>query len=146
MSLNSGSLELTFPWPPSVNHYKRPSGFLRSKNGGLYQKRVDTNETKVFYWEAYLEIKRLAAAQGAFFDDSADFRLGVCVDLYPPDGRRYDADNRLKVLLDGLVKYKAIHDDSQITRLLVEKRAPFPNGKAVVTIYRIEVETCTLTT
>ena len=41
--------------------------------------------------------------------------------LYPPDKRKRDIDNPIKVLLDSLVKGGLLQDDSKIARLLIER-------------------------
>ena len=131
------TIELVLPWPPSVNAYKKIGGMTRTKTGKLFQRRVDTNETKAFYFQVYQIIKAQIGWKRTPMALDSTIRLSVSVSLYPPPStavKRWDADNRLKVLLDSLTRSGLIADDSQITRLLVEKMSPFPNGKAVVTI------------
>ena len=61
------------------------------------------------------------------------------VQLYPPDRRRRDIDNVLKVLLDTLTIAKLYEDDSQVKRLAVEKLEPLiPEGKIVIGVKEIE--------
>ena len=47
--------------------------------------------------------------------------LDVEVNFYFPTKRRADVDNFAKSLLDTLVKYRLMNDDSQIKRLTLEK-------------------------
>jgi len=56
------------------------------------------------------------------------------MDIHPPDSRRRDLDNVQKALLDALGRGGAYLDDSQIVRLVAEKRAVVPGGKAIVRI------------
>jgi len=63
----------------------------------------------------------------------------VALDLYPPDNRRRDADNRLKSCLDALTCARVYEDDSLIQRLTVTKKEPQPpDGLAVVRIKEYE--------
>ncbi len=126
--------EMTLPWPPSVNHYKKVGRIVKTKNGKLYQLRKDTDETKKFYFDVYMTYKNLNPSEWAKFANSETISFQLGVYLYPPSSLRYDLDNRLKVLLDSLVRAKVMKDDSQITRLYVEKCNIIENGKVIVRI------------
>ena len=112
-------IELELPFPPSVNHYYRRVGprTLISREGRAYRDTVVSTL-------ADLGVK---AMEGP---------LEVEVDLYPPDRRRRDADNSLKSLLDALQHGGAYGDDSQIVKIVVEKRKPVQGGKCLVCIRR----------
>ena len=127
-------IRLDLPWPPSVNHYKTVGKIVTTKTGKLYQERRNSNETKTFYFEVYIKTKHIPYAEGSKFRFREEIPLELVVWLHPPHHKRYDIDNRLKVLLDSLVHAKIISDDSQITRLFVEKLDMIPEGKVVVTI------------
>lgn len=115
-------IELELPYPPSANHYWRTwrGRMLISRKGREYRERV-------------LVTMRLAAVKPIAGP------LAVHVELYPPDGRRRDADNALKAINDSLQHGGAFHDDSQIVWLLVEKAQVVPGGKVIV---RIAERTC----
>lgn len=66
-------------------------------------------------------------------------RLNVTVLLYPKDARRRDIDNPIKFLIDSLQAANLFNDDSQIDRLLVERREIYSPGKCVVTIESLEL-------
>ena len=130
-------LELILPWPPSVNHYKKIGALIRTKSGKLYQRRVDTAETKSFYFQAYIIAKKVMHPEWLKLAQNDNISYQACVYLHPPHTTRYDIDNRLKVLLDGLVKAKVIKDDSQIAKLYIEKREPMQEGHCIVRLKTI---------
>ena len=112
---------LELPYPPSVNHYYRRVGprTLISREGRAYRKQV---------------CAILAARHGGQASGEPIFTgpIEVKVELYPPDRRRRDVDNALKSLLDALEKGGAYNNDSQIVRLVAEKRRPVEGGRAIV--------------
>jgi crossover junction endodeoxyribonuclease RusA len=130
-------ITLTLPWPPSVNHYKKIGRIVKTKTGKLYQQRVNSNETASFYYQVYMLCKKQIPIGWPKSVDSATISYELRVTLRPPDNKRYDIDNRLKVLLDGLVHAHVIHDDSQITRLYVEKCDIIAQGQTIVTILEL---------
>jgi len=130
-------IELVLPWPPSVNHYKKVGRIITTRTGKKYQQRINNSETTGYYYQVYMIAKRYLPQEGVKFNDSATISLEVHAYLYPPNKRRYDLDNRLKVLLDSLVHAQIIKDDSQITRLYVEKMDTINQGKVVVKIQEI---------
>ena len=130
-------ITLELPWPPSVNHYKKVGGLIRTTNGRLYQQRTNTDATKKFYFDVYVKSKMVMGLEWVKSSRSTTIAYEIYVYLYPPNKRRYDLDNGLKVLLDGLVRAHVINDDSQITRLTVEKCPMIPQGQVTVIIREI---------
>lgn len=116
-------IELTLPWPPSVNAIWRRVGAktLLSAEGRSYRKAVADQ----------VLIQRGAGKLGA-----AD-RLAVAIELYPPDRRRRDVDNAAKAPLDALTHAGVWDDDSQIDKLLILRRLPVAGGQIVVTIEKL---------
>jgi crossover junction endodeoxyribonuclease RusA len=49
-------------------------------------------------------------------------RLEVNVDVFPPDRRKRDLDNLLKICLDALQEASLFKNDSQIDKLTIERR------------------------
>ena len=129
---------LKLPYPPSINHYKKVGRIVKTKTGKLYQQRVDTNETKSFYFYTYMAAKKYMPAGWTQFSESETIKYFMKVYLYPPNNLRFDADNRLKVLCDGLVKAHVLKDDSQIHRLYVEKCSIVEGGEVIVRIQPYE--------
>jgi crossover junction endodeoxyribonuclease RusA len=124
-------IELKLPYCPSVNHYKKMGGFSRTKDGKLFQKRVNSKETLQYYYEVWAIVK----AQGLPSFHSAT--IYVEVDVYPPDARKRDIDGILKVLLDAMQNAKVYDDDYQIARLLVTRCEIISKGKLIVRIREI---------
>lgn len=129
-------IQLALPWPPSVNHYKKAGGVYKTKNGKLYQPRINTLETTNYFYEVWVSVKQMNATQGLKSFDSAT--IVVEIDAYPPDNRKRDLDNICKVLLDSMVHAKLFNDDSQIARLTVERFGIIPKGQVIVRIYEFD--------
>ena len=110
-------LEFELPYPPSVNRYYRNvrGRTLISREGRTYRLRV---------------VSLLAGRVGRPLDGP----LEIEVDLFPPDRRRRDIDNTQKGLLDALAHAGVYHDDSQIEKATIEKRAVFAGGRVLVRI------------
>jgi crossover junction endodeoxyribonuclease RusA len=122
-------VKLTLPWPPTANTYYRRvnNRTLISQKGRDYIKVIDR----------------------AVFDADPEYfgkqRIDLEIYARPPDHRKRDIDNLLKPLIDALAKTGRIFDDdSQISRLLIERGEMWSGGKCNVTIslYKRESETC----
>lgn len=129
---------LTLPWPPSVNHYKQAGRLVTTKTGKIYQQRIDTQETKRFYFEVWHSIYKLKLKQGLV--SFADATISVEIDLCPPDYRKFDIDNRCKVLLDSMQRASLYDDDHQVARLLVQRMPIIANGQVIVRIEEMTKE------
>ena len=128
-------IELELPWPPCINHYKKPGRIVRTVTGKLYQMKVNTNETTRFYYEVWVKIRNMKAREGLkSFQGST---ISVEVDAYPPDKRKRDLDGILKVLLDSMQRGGLYDDDYQIARLLVTRKDMIEQGKVVVRIQEL---------
>lgn len=97
---------LELPWPPTVNTYWRRNGnkYFISEKGQNYKKMV--------YF--------LAAKYRNWF--SAQDRISVHVEVFPPDKKARDLDNLAKSLLDSLANALVYPDDSQIDELHFVRR------------------------
>lgn len=98
-------VELTLPWPPSVNHYWRNVGgkTLISAEGRAY--RLAVSDQVLLQRGA----KQLAG------------RLAVQITAHVPDKRRRDLDNLLKGVLDSMTHAGVWLDDSQIDDLRITR-------------------------
>lgn len=97
-------VRLTLPFPPSENHYKKPSGRGR---GRMYR----TKEAESFIEAAQLIAKTRCARP-------LEGSLLVQMDVYRPT-RRTDLTNCHKVALDSLQGF-VYRNDRQITRFEAE--------------------------
>lgn len=130
--LSQSSVLLELPYPPSVNHYKKAGALVTTKNGKLYQRRINTDETKQYYWQVWAKIR----SQGVKSLGSAT--IDMTIGVYPPDKRKRDLDGILKVLLDSMQRAGLFDDDYQVAKLLVERCSVFsPEGKVIVSITQI---------
>jgi Holliday junction resolvase RusA-like endonuclease len=103
--------ELELPYPPSVNHYYRHVGprVLISREGRRYRELV---------------VAKLKAEKTEMFAGAVELHI----ELYPPDNRRRDIDNSLKIMLDAFTHGGLYEDDSLIRKLTVIKQEPMPPG------------------
>jgi len=114
------AIELTLPWPPTVNHIWKRS------NKGMYL----TPKGRQYYKDAVAQIL------DQVHPELLTQRLSVTIDLYPPSRHKWDIDNRTKCVLDAISRAGIWEDDEQVDRLIVERheRDPDKKGLAVVTI------------
>jgi len=123
MDSTSKKLNLTVPFPPSVNTYwgfRGANRFLTKK--AVCFKQIVRNE--------YLLTKHSGFALQ---------RLKVYVELNPPDRRIRDLDNYAKSLLDALCQAGIFVDDEQIDHLTLVRGELVKGGQCLV---RIELMDC----
>jgi crossover junction endodeoxyribonuclease RusA len=96
-------IEMTLPWPPSVNTYWRnfDGRMIISARGREYRETVGDQITLQ---------KMVKHFKG---------QLRVEIEAFRPDKRRRDLDNLLKATLDGLAHAGVYEDDSQIVDLRI---------------------------
>ena len=97
-------VELTLPWPPSVNTYWR-----------MFKNRMIISEAGRKYRTAVAE-KVLLQTKGKCQTDGP---VKVTIEAWRPDNRRRDLDNLLKAVLDSLGHAGVYIDDSLIVDLRV---------------------------
>jgi len=116
-----GSVTCELPWPPSANHAWRPTNaggkilaepyrvFIKTVGDYVLEQRVRRHWTQ----------DRLAA--GLVF--------------YPPNARTFDIDNRVKTVLDALVRAGVIVDDRYVDMIvLLRGQVHAPHGATLVHI------------
>lgn len=111
---------IQLPWPPSINHY-----YIRTSKGVIINKKGREYRKHVYY--SCLE------HQGLFTDID---RLRLFIIAHPPDKKRRDLDNLLKVVQDSLQFAKVFPDDSQIDELSI-RRSGSRFGMIEVTVEKI---------
>lgn len=96
-------IEITLPWPPSVNQMWRMfnNRLIISKVGREYRKAV---ADQVLIQRANKLIEE---------------KIRVEIEAFRPDNRRRDLDNIFKGVLDGLTHAGVWKDDSQIVDLRI---------------------------
>ncbi len=104
---------IKLPWPPTINTYYSVARGRKilSKRGRRYK----------------IEAKICLLEQRVNRDLVGPYT--ICIHARPPDKRKRDLDNILKVLLDSLTEYGAISDDSQIDDLRIIRFAPVKGGE-----------------
>jgi crossover junction endodeoxyribonuclease RusA len=95
-------VEITLPWPPSLNTYWRQ-----------YQGRAILSEKGRLYRKAVMEQCLLQRV------GTLTCPIKVEIVAYRPDNRKRDLDNLLKAALDGMAKGLIYEDDSQIRDLSI---------------------------
>lgn len=98
-------IELSLPYPPSVNTYYR-----HITKGKLAGRTLISEKGREYRETVKAQIGAVDALRG---------RLALSIVLYPPDRRRRDIDNVLKALLDSLTHAGVWEDDSQIKSLSI---------------------------
>ena len=93
---------------------------LISKPGRLYRKEV----------VALIALQRLAR-----FNDK---RVEVTIKMRPPDKRRRDLDNYLKVIFDTITHSGLWSDDSNVDKLSIERGEVVKDGMMIVQITALE--------
>ena len=111
-------MTITLPYPPSVNHYWRKfrNHMVISAEGRAYRAAV---------WAAVVEQGCPLYAEGA---------LALKIKAWMPDKRRRDLDNILKALLDAMQDAGLYEDDSQVSRIEIERMGVEPPGRVEVEI------------
>lgn len=120
----SKHLQITLPWPPSVNSYWR-----HPKTGHLAGRHLISREGRMYR----AKIKELCWNEKQIIG-----RVSVHVEAYPPDNRRRDLDNIFKALLDSITHAALIMDDSYIDDLRIVRKTVEAEGRVVVTINALE--------
>ncbi len=112
---------IELPWPPSANTYWRRNGsrYFISTKGQHYRTSAG--------WTCHKFRKHF----------SANMRLKISIDAYPPDKRKRDLDNLFKSVLDSLQYATVFVDDSQIDELAI-RRMPEREGRLVIKLEQIE--------
>lgn len=121
------AIELSLPFPPSVNTYwrhvviKGRSVTLLSKQGREYRTKASCELLR-----QGLSMRKLSG------------RLEVQINVFPPDRRKRDLDNIPKGVLDALTKAEVWEDDEQIDDLRITRAHVIKGGRVDITIKPIQ--------
>ena len=101
-------IDLTLPWPPTINHF-----YGRTRTGRTYITKAGKAYQKEVLWLLTQEEYR-----------TVDTECGVLIEALPPDNRRRDIDNIQKVLLDTLQQgnQPVLRDDCLISDLRIVRQ------------------------
>lgn len=113
-------IEIDLPWPPSANRYWRTfkGRMLISREAREYRAMVESIVSN-------LQIEKQLG------------RLEAALATYPPDNRKRDLDNLLKVIFDSLQKSHVFQDDSQIDKITIQRCHVIKGGMIKATIQEI---------
>lgn len=97
------------PYPPSLNSYYR----YNLKTHKMYTSKEG---------KAYRALIKEFLSEFVQKNNTIEENIKLSIILYPPDRRKRDIDNILKVLFDALQDALLIKDDSQIMELHITKQ------------------------
>ena len=138
---------LTLPWAPSCNHYIRHAQIPIARRCPAC-KASKTRVSAYISPEGKQWLLDADAAIRAAGNRPMEGLLEVWIELYPPNRRIIDCDNRTKPVLDALKRrpkdekqtaWLFADDDSQVRRVHAGLNAPAPGGKCVVTVKALPV-------
>jgi crossover junction endodeoxyribonuclease RusA len=122
-------LRFQLPWPPTLNHLY-PTG----KNG----RRFLSNEGKAYHEAVAVELLRQHVPRSRIAG-----RVELTLLLQPPDYRKRDVSNLVKIVEDCLTRAGVWMDDCQIDDLHVHRCLRYPGGIVTVEIKEARDRTVT---
>lgn len=123
-------LQLTIPWPPSINHY-----WKRSANGRLHISASGEDFRQQVVGAVW---SRVARHTLPVFPPGT--RVSVRMDCAPPDRRVRDLDNLTKSTFDALTHAGLWADDQQVDALTLDRRREAIGGMEPGTV-RLTIST-----
>lgn len=123
-------IELTLPFPPSVNTYWR-----HPTKGPLAGRHLISEKGR-----AYRDAVGFVVAAMLGRSMNLDGRLSVEITAHAPDKRKRDLDNLPKGILDALTHAGVWLDDSAIDRLCIRRGENASGGRVVVKIEAITAQ------
>lgn len=123
-------MNLTLPYPPSINHYWRHfrGRTVISREGQAFRKNVCA----------------LLAGSGGPRKPPAGGRIALMMDAFPPDRRRRDLDNLQKSTLDALQHAGVYADDSQVDLLITRRQERVAGGRLHIDVLEMPLCSCPL--
>lgn len=120
-------IRLVLPWPPSVNHCYRSA----VKRG--HRVTYLTKEGKD-YKRSVAQLVMMARSRDEAPLEPLPGRVRYTVTLFPPDRRRRDISNTIKVLEDALTTAGVWIDDEQVDELTIRRAQVAKGGRAIVEV------------
>lgn len=114
---------LELPFPPTSNH----AYATVTTRGGA--RRVKSANARNYAFLVQILTKRVHPIPPFTHTD----RIGITINLYPPDNRRFDIANREKILVDAVSSVLGF-DDSQVDRITIERKNVDAAGKVIISI------------
>lgn len=119
-------VRLRLPYPPSANRlYRRYRGRVTLS--------AEVRRFRQLVGELWF-VQRLCHGAAHEFQEGP---LSLTVAVYPPDRRRRDIDNILKILCDALQHARIIGDDSQFRRICLSFKESKSGGELHVEIRKL---------
>jgi crossover junction endodeoxyribonuclease RusA len=112
----------SLPWPPTSNNLY-PTGSDGKRHPSRQAMSFRDSASAIVRVEMMRQ--RFAALAGPVF---------VSILLIPPDGRKYDIDNRCKALIDSLEAGGLFANDAQVQHLEVRNLGPMRPGEGVANV------------
>lgn len=110
---------LILPWPPTINHCHI---FRRGR-------KILTDKANDFIWEVKTLIPKGHKALTG--------KIKIMIHAYPPDKRKRDIDNVIKILQDALERGGVFVNDNQVCDLHILRCEVEKPGRVEVTIEEI---------
>ena len=98
-------IELTLPFPPSINHY------WKHRNIG----------SSVYISAEGIKYRQIVEIEARKYESLGAARVSVYMVLYAPNKRKFDIDNRVKGLFDALTHARLWDDDEQVDELIIRR-------------------------
>lgn len=120
---------INLPWPISVNK----KNTISNRTGQI----MNTPRYRNWKFNTGYEIWTLQKPKRF----TKNQRMKMILEVYPPDARRRDLDNIVKIIQDVLTDIKIYKDDCLIDDLhILRREVERPNGRVVATLSEIKQE------
>jgi len=111
---------ISLPYPPTVNTY-----YTVARG-----RKILSTAGRSFKKQALLSMMEQNVPKGR------DGCYAVMIHMMPPDNRKRDVDNIIKPILDSLVEYGALPDDSMVHDLRIQRFDATKGGAVTVNLCR----------
>ena len=112
----------TISLPPSVNHYTK-----RTRHGGV----MLTDKARAYKREVYSQVGHLATRE------PSQARLAGEFIVHPANKRKFDLDNKMKLILDALEDARFFVVDEQFDEIVLRRGSVVKGGRVDVVLCEI---------